>query len=72
MLLLAHLRLDDAGVAEWFDDYKPYTSFAGKIRGAHERGLIADHTRDDLLVIREIRTRSAIWLKADIGSFRHL
>jgi hypothetical protein len=46
MLLLAHLHLDEEGVAAWFGDYKPYSSFARKIRGAYDRyGLINEETR---------------------------
>src|SRR5262245_44764118 len=59
-LLLAHLKLDAEGVAKCFDDYKPYNSFTGKIRGAYEHhGLIDDVTRNDLLVIKDIRNAFA-------------
>jgi hypothetical protein len=59
-LLLAHLKLDAAGLAEKFDDYKPYNSFTGKIRGAYAHfGLIDDETRNDLLVIKDIRNAFA-------------
>jgi hypothetical protein len=57
---LAHLKLDAEGVAKCFDDYKPYNSFTGKIRGAYEHfGLIDDETRNDLLVIKNIRNAFA-------------
>src|SRR5262245_41463452 len=59
-LLLAHLKLDAAALAELFDDYKPYNSFTGKIRGAYGHfGLIDDETRNDLLVIKDIRNAFA-------------
>ena len=59
MLLLAYLHLDDAGVAALFGERQPLNSFAGKIREAHEHGLIDDETRSDLLVIKEIRNAFA-------------
>ena len=59
MLLLAHLHLDDAGVATLFGERQPLNSFAGKIRGAHDRGLIDDETRSDLSVIKDIRNEFA-------------
>jgi hypothetical protein len=59
MLLLAHLRLDEVGVACWFGDYKPYSSFAGKIAGAHGYGLIDDETHSNLVVIKDIRNAFA-------------
>jgi hypothetical protein len=58
MLLLAHLQLDDDGVAAWFGNYKN-NSFAGKIREAHERGLIDDEPHCDLAVIKDIRNAFA-------------
>jgi hypothetical protein len=61
-LLLAYLKLDAAGLAKWwwFDDYKPYNSFTGKIRGAYEHyGLIDGETHNDLLVINNIRNAFA-------------
>jgi hypothetical protein len=59
LLLLTQMHLDEIGVAEWFGDYKPYNSFAGKIRGAHSRALIDDETRSDLLFIKDVRNAFA-------------
>ncbi len=59
-LLLAHLKPDAAGLAKCFDDYKSYSNFTGKIWGAYEHfGLIDDETRNDLLVIKDIRNAFA-------------
>jgi hypothetical protein len=59
-LLLAYLKLDAASLAKCFDDYGPYNSFRGKIRGAYEHyDLIDDDTRNDLLVIKDIRNAFA-------------
>jgi hypothetical protein len=60
-LLLTYLKLNNAeALARWFDDYKPYNSFAGKIRGAYDHyALITEDTRNDLLVIKDIRNAFA-------------
>ena len=59
-LLLAYLKLDAASLAKCFDDYGPYNSFRGKIRGAYEHyDLIDDETRNDLLVIKDIHNAFA-------------
>jgi hypothetical protein len=59
-LLLTYLKLDEEGVANWFGDYRMYSSFASKVRGAYlHYALIDGATRDDLLVIKDIRNAFA-------------
>ena len=64
LLLLTEMNFDESEVAEWFGDFKPYNTFASKIRGAHTRALIDDETRSDLVhqvSATHSRTRGSVW-----------